>query len=76
MVSPHDPRYQALLERLRTARKEAGVSQVQVAEHLDLVQPLVSRIESGERKIDPIEFEELCKLYGRPATYFLPDMPI
>lgn len=76
MVSPHDARYQALLERLRTARKEAEISQVEVAEHLGLVQPLVSRIEAGERKIDPIEFEELCRLYGKPATYFLPALPI
>ena len=74
MVSPHDARYQALIERLRTARREAEISQVEVAEHLGLVQPLVSRIEAGERKIDPIEFEVLCQLYGKPATYFLPNL--
>ncbi len=76
MVSPYDPRYQAFLKRLREAREDAGVTQERVAEHLDLVQPLVSRIEAGERKIDPIEFEELCKLYEKPATFFLPDLPV
>ena len=76
MVSPHDARYRALLRRLRTAREQAGVTQQEVADHLGLVQPLVSRIEAGERKIDPIEFEELCVLYGKPATYFLPRLPV
>ena len=76
MVSPHDRRYQSLLRRLREARAEAGLSQVDVAKRLGLVQPLVSRIESGERKIDPIEFSELCRLYKKGATYFLPDLPV
>lgn len=76
MVSPHDPRYRSLLKRLRKARNDAGVTQQQVADRLGLVQPLISRIEAGERKIDPIEFLELCKLYRKPATYFLPDLPV
>ena len=76
MVSPHDPRYELLLERLRTARVEAGVTQEAVAEVLGLQQPLASRLEAGERKIDPIELAELCKLYGKPATYFVPGLPV
>lgn len=76
MVSPHDRRYQILIKRLREARAEAGLSQVEVAKRLGLIQPLISRIESGERKIDPIEFSELCKLYGKGARYFLPDLPV
>jgi len=76
VVSPHDRRYQSLLKRLREARAEAGLSQVDVAKRLGLAQPLVSRIESGERKIDPIEFAELCRLYKKGALYFLPDLPI
>jgi transcriptional regulator with XRE-family HTH domain len=76
VVSPHDRRYQALLKRLRDARTEANLSQVDVAKRLGLVQPLVSRIESGERKIDPIEFGELCRLYRKSARYFLPDLPM
>lgn len=76
MVSPYDRRYQTLLKRLRAARAEVGLSQIDVAKRLGLVQPLISRIESGERKIDPIEFGELCKLYKKSARYFLPDLPV
>ncbi len=76
MVSQYDRRYQLLIRRLREARLEAGLTQVQVAKRLGLRQPLVSRMESGERKIDPIEFAELCKLYGKGARYFVADLPM
>jgi transcriptional regulator with XRE-family HTH domain len=76
VVSPHDKRYQVLLKRLRDARREAGLSQIDVAKRMGLIQPLISRIESGERKIDPIEFGELCRLYKKGARYFLPDLPV
>ena len=76
MVSPHDPRYQHLITRLKKARKDAQLSQEEVAEHLGIHQPLVSRIERGERKIDPIELQILCELYERPATYFVKGLPV
>jgi len=75
MVSPYDSRYQQLVQRLRRAREEAGISQAAVAEKLGLTQPLVSRIEAGQRKIDPIELCVLCKLYKKPARHFIPDLP-
>jgi len=75
MVSRYDARYEHLVERLKKARAEAEVSQVQVAKTLGITQPLVSRIESGQRKIDPIEFVLLCRLYRKPARYFIPDLP-
>jgi hypothetical protein len=35
----------------------------------------VSRIEAGQRKIDPIEVAVLCKLYRKPVRFFVPEMP-
>lgn len=75
MVSPYDARYRQLVQRLREARKEAGLSQAEVARELRLTQPLVSRIEAGQRKIDPIEFVQLCRLFQKPARYFIHDLP-
>ena len=66
--------YRFLLEKLRLARSEAGLTQVQVAEALDRPQSFVSKIESGERKLDPIELNELAVLYGKDVAYFLPTM--
>lgn len=76
MVSPYDARYEQLVQRLRRARTEAGLSQSHVARKLGLSQPLVSRIEAGERKIDPIELAMLCRLYRKPVKFFVPDMPV
>lgn len=76
MVSPYDERYEQLVQRLRRARKETDLSQSFVAAKLGLSQPLVSRIEAGERKIDPIELAMLCRLYRKSVRFFVPDMPV
>ncbi|HCX11561.1 MAG TPA: transcriptional regulator [Hyphomonas sp.] len=44
---------------MRTARREAGLSQQQVAELLGVPQSYVAKIELGERRIDVIEFLQL-----------------
>lgn len=75
MVSPYDERYEQLVARLRRARTDAGLSQTEVAKKLGLTQPLVSRMEAGQRKIDPIELAVLCRVYGKSVRYFVPDMP-
>ena len=64
--------YQYMLERLRRARKAAGLTQVQVAEALGRPQSYVTKCELGERRIDPIELQQFAVLYGRRLNYFLP----
>jgi len=76
MVSHYDERFEFLVERLRQARAEAKLSQTEVAAKVGLTQPLVSRLESGQRKIDPIELAILCRIYRKPVRYFVPDMPV
>lgn len=71
MGSRYAPEYQSMLRRLRTARKEAGLTQVQVAERVGRPQSYVSKLETGERRLDPIELRELARLYGKPVGYFL-----
>jgi len=71
MVSPHSRRYQQFLKRLRTARQDADLTQVEVATRLGRPQSFVSKCESGERKVDAIEFAEFAALYGKPLEYFV-----
>jgi transcriptional regulator with XRE-family HTH domain len=71
MATRHPERYRTLLARLREARKEAGMSQEEVAAALGAPQKFISRIETGERRIDPLELEELAHLYGKPLQFFL-----
>lgn len=72
MTSVHSPAYQFMLRRLRQARQKAELTQSQVAERLGRSQSFVSKIESGERKIDPIELLELARVYGHGVDFFLP----
>ncbi|MCP3981508.1 MAG: helix-turn-helix transcriptional regulator [bacterium] len=71
--SVHTSRYRRFLERLRKARREAKLTQVEVAEELEQPQSFVSKCESGERRVDAVELKAFAVLYGRPVTYFLPE---
>ncbi len=66
-----DPnRYQILLDRLRQARLDAGLTQVRVSLELGMHQSFVSRLECGERRIDFVEVELLAEMYDKDITYF------
>jgi transcriptional regulator with XRE-family HTH domain len=67
----HTPEYKRMRERLREAREAAGMTQEKVAEHLGKPQSFVSKVETGERRIDPTELEKFARLYGKPVTFFL-----
>lgn len=63
--------YAALLEVLVAARKDAKVSQVDLAARLGRGQPFVSLVESGERRIDVVEFCVIARALGYdPAALF------
>jgi transcriptional regulator with XRE-family HTH domain len=65
-------RYKEFLRQLRAARLKANLTQVEVAEKLKKPQSWVSKSESGERRVDVVELEQLAELYGKPLSYFLP----
>lgn len=62
---------QELLQRLRVARHEIGLSQEEVANRLGTSQSFVSRSETGERRVDAIELQAFADIYGKPIEYFL-----
>lgn len=53
-------RYERLREALIYARKESGFTQKEVADRLGRPQSFVSKYELGERRIDVVEFLEVC----------------
>lgn len=61
----------AMAARLRDAREYLGMSQDEVAAALKLSRPAITNIESGSRKVEAIELDQLAQLYGRSVTYFL-----
>ncbi len=69
--SIHSKEYKVVLERLRKARLDAGLTQTQVAKKLGHHQSYVSKIESGERRVDVVELNKFAKLYSKSVNYFL-----
>lgn len=58
------PRHEALRELLVAERKKAGLSQEKLAKILRQHQSFVARLESGQRRIDVVEFLELAEIIG------------
>lgn len=71
MANKHRAKYQTFIRKLRLARLEAGLTQVDVAKKLKKQQAHVSKIERGERRVDVVELEEFAKLYDKDMRYFI-----
>ena len=65
------PDYQHMLERLRQARLDAKLTQEEVGKRLGIRQTLVSKMELGERRLDPVELARFAAVYGKPVAWFL-----
>ncbi len=63
-------RYRAFLDRLRKARVEAGLTQVQLAKALGRSQTWVSKSELGERRVDFVELEDVADVVGKSLEWF------
>jgi transcriptional regulator with XRE-family HTH domain len=63
--------YRSMLTVLIAARKEAGVTQVELAKRLGKPQPFISYVERGERRVDLIEFCAIASAMGhKPELLF------
>ncbi len=60
-----------IVDKLKKARQEAGLEQEQVADLLGKTQSYISKIESGQRRIDVIQLKEFAKIYKKDIKYFL-----
>lgn len=64
VTSLHHKRYAKLRSVLKDVRQKAGLTQVQLAEHLDMEQSNLSKIERGERYLDTLLFIDFCHACG------------
>lgn len=69
--SIHTKEYAYFVERLRKARLEAGLTQVEVARKLGRPQSHISNVESGQQRVDIIELKRFAKMYGKDINYFV-----
>lgn len=57
-------RQKALIALLIEKREVAGLTQAELAEKLGEYQSFVARLESGQRRVDVVEFLELADILG------------
>lgn len=63
--------YGDFVGKLRKARLEAGLRQIDVAKKLRRTQSYVSRVEVGEQRLDIMELKRFADLYKKDIKYFL-----
>ena len=61
----------AIAERLREARKAAGLSQGQVAKLLQMHRPTISEIEAGNRRVSAEELVKFAETYDVTVSWLL-----
>ncbi|MDE0179679.1 MAG: helix-turn-helix transcriptional regulator [Gammaproteobacteria bacterium] len=75
MPKPDSARRAQVAERLREARKLAGLSQGHVARMLGLHRPSVSEIEAGNRRVSADEVARLGEIYDVSVAWLLGEAP-
>lgn len=66
--------YLKLVEKLRQARDEAGLTLEDAAKAFGRRPEFLEDVEAGKRRIDPVELCRFAVLYKKPVSWFLPTM--
>ncbi len=60
-----------IIQQLKIARIDSGLDQEEVAKLLQKTQSYISKIESGQRRIDVVQLKELAKVYKKSIDFFI-----
>ncbi|GBE57694.1 anaerobic benzoate catabolism transcriptional regulator [bacterium BMS3Abin01] len=58
-------------ERIASARRGAGMTQAEMADHLGIDRSAVAKIEKGVRKVDSLELLAISEAVGEPVDSLL-----
>lgn len=72
MSSTHHPAQDRLRANLIHARREAGLTQRQLAERLGRPQSFVAKVELGDRRLDVVDLVLVARALGVAAESLLP----
>jgi transcriptional regulator with XRE-family HTH domain len=75
MTEPEATKRSQISERLKEARKLAGLSQGHVAKMLGLHRPSVSEMEAGNRRVSAEELARLAEIYDVNVAWLLGEAP-
>ena len=60
-----------IVDQLKKARKNAKLKQSDIAKKLRRTQSYVSKLESGQCRIDIVQLKELASIYKKSLDYFI-----
>jgi len=60
-----------LIGKLKQARIGAALDQEEVAKLLGKTQSYVSKVESGQRRVDIVQLKNFAKIYEKPLGFFI-----
>ncbi|OGG20563.1 hypothetical protein A3D03_00905 [Candidatus Gottesmanbacteria bacterium RIFCSPHIGHO2_02_FULL_40_13] len=60
-----------LIEKLKSARLSAKLDQKTAAKLLNKSQSYISKMESGQRRVDIVQLKSLADIYKKSIDYFL-----
>ena len=67
-------RHQRLIALIIEAREQSGMTQTELAEVLGEYQSFVARLESGQRRLDVIEFIQLAEILDFDANELMAEV--
>ena len=70
----HSPEYAVFLRLLRQIRERQEITQEQLAERWGVTQSFVSKCERGDRRIDVIELQAICRALGVDFIEFMVEL--
>jgi transcriptional regulator with XRE-family HTH domain len=62
---------ESLVKQLKKARKEAKLNQNEAARLIYVSQSYISKVESGQIRMDIIQLKNFAKVYGKSIDFFL-----
>lgn len=67
----HTNEYHKIVECLKRARLDAGLTQKEVSEKIKKPQSYVSKVEAGEQRVDVVELAIFLKAYNKKIDNFV-----
>ena len=67
----YDDDYKVFIRQLKKARENAELTQVQVAKMLGSTQAYISKVESGQLRVDVTQLKKFASIYKKNINFFL-----
>lgn len=76
MSTIYTKEYQQIINTIREARVSQGITQTVLAQALDKPQSFIAKVESGERRLDIVEFMYIAQLLSLDPLNVLKQLKI